>query len=128
MAKERLPMRKILEVLRLRWVLGHVSRGMYTTSGQRKAYSQVAAVQVGFLMDRGVLRWEADTVSTATARGARRLARTRALGHRERAALGASSKYEAGFWVKGRASRRVAACANGDGVNPPRGLRGVEAP
>lgn len=41
------------------WAFGHVSRGMYTASGQRKAYSQLAAIQVGFLMDRGVLRWEA---------------------------------------------------------------------
>ena len=40
------------------WALGHISRGMYTPSGQRKAYSQLAAVQVGFLMDRGVLRWD----------------------------------------------------------------------
>jgi hypothetical protein len=40
------------------WALGHISRGMYTPTGQRKAYSQLAAVQVGFLMDRGVLRWD----------------------------------------------------------------------
>jgi hypothetical protein len=39
------------------WAFGHISRGMYTPSGQRKAYSQLAAVQVGFLMDEGVLRW-----------------------------------------------------------------------
>ncbi len=40
------------------WALGHISRGMYTPSGQRKAYSQLAAVQVGFLMDEGVVRWD----------------------------------------------------------------------
>ncbi len=37
------------------WALGHISRGMYTPSGGRKAYSQLAAVQVGFLMDAGVI-------------------------------------------------------------------------
>lgn len=45
------------------WALGHVSRGMYTPSGQRKAYSQLAAVQVGFLMDRGVLRWDPEATA-----------------------------------------------------------------
>ncbi|MBX3271943.1 MAG: hypothetical protein KF729_16865 [Sandaracinaceae bacterium] len=42
------------------WTMGHISRGMYTPTGQRKAYSQLAAVQVGFLMDAGVLRWNAE--------------------------------------------------------------------
>ena len=40
------------------WGLNHVSRGMYTASGQRKAYSQLAAVQIGFLMDEGALTWD----------------------------------------------------------------------
>ncbi len=40
------------------WAMGHISRGMYTPTGQRKPYSQLAAVQVGFLMDAGVLRWD----------------------------------------------------------------------
>jgi hypothetical protein len=40
------------------WAFGHISRGMYTSTGQRKAYSQLAAIQVGFLMDRGVVRWD----------------------------------------------------------------------
>jgi hypothetical protein len=31
---------------------------MYTPSGQRKPYSQLAAVQIGFLMDRGALTWD----------------------------------------------------------------------
>ncbi len=45
------------------WAMGHISRGMYTTSGRRKAYSQLAAVQVGFLMEAGVLTWEADATA-----------------------------------------------------------------
>lgn len=40
------------------WGLNHVSRGMYTASGQRKAYSQLAAVQIGFLMDEGAITWD----------------------------------------------------------------------
>lgn len=53
------------------WALGHISRGMYTPSGQRKAYSQLAAVQVGFLMDRGVVRWDPDaTAANGRDRGA----------------------------------------------------------
>jgi len=42
------------------WALSHISRGMYTPSGRRKAYSQLAAVQVGFLMDEGVLAYDAE--------------------------------------------------------------------
>ncbi|MEQ8456701.1 MAG: hypothetical protein RLO52_40670 [Sandaracinaceae bacterium] len=45
------------------WALGHISRGMYTPTGQRKAYSQLAAVQVGFLMDRGALRWDPEATA-----------------------------------------------------------------
>ncbi len=40
------------------WAFGHVSRGMYTPSGQRKAYSQLAAIQLGVLLDEGGLRWD----------------------------------------------------------------------
>ena len=45
------------------WALGHISGGMYTATGQRKAYSQLAAIQVGFLLDEGALRWDADTMA-----------------------------------------------------------------
>lgn len=46
------------------WCFGHISRGMYTPSGQRKAYSQLAAIQIGFLMDEGAIRWD-DKVKAA---------------------------------------------------------------
>jgi hypothetical protein len=53
------------------WALGHISRGMYTPSGQRKAYSQLAAVQVGFLMDQNVIRWDPEAqAANGTDRGA----------------------------------------------------------
>jgi len=42
------------------WAFGHVSRGMYTATGQRKAYSQLAAIQVGFLLEDGALVFDPD--------------------------------------------------------------------
>ncbi len=45
------------------WAFGHISRGMYTPSGQRKAYSQLAAVQIGYLMDHDVVRWDPEAVA-----------------------------------------------------------------
>jgi len=55
----------------LAWALGHISRGMYTATGQRKAYSQLAAVQVGFLLRDGALRFEPDAIAAnGTDRGA----------------------------------------------------------
>lgn len=40
------------------WAFGHISRGMYTDTGQRKAYSQLAAVQIGILLDAGALTFD----------------------------------------------------------------------
>jgi hypothetical protein len=40
------------------WAFGHISRGMYTPGGQRKAYSQLAAVQVGWMLEHGAMRWD----------------------------------------------------------------------
>ena len=44
----------------INWTFGHISRGMYTPTGKPKAYSQLAAIQVGALMDAGALVWRAD--------------------------------------------------------------------
>ncbi|MEM9074546.1 MAG: hypothetical protein AAGE52_38985 [Myxococcota bacterium] len=53
------------------WALGHISRGMYTPSGWRKAYSQLSAIQVGFLMNEGVITFdEAAFAANGTDRGA----------------------------------------------------------
>jgi hypothetical protein len=53
------------------WALGHVAAGMYTPGGQRKAYSQLAAVQIGALLDDGALTWSADApAADGTHRGA----------------------------------------------------------
>ncbi|MCX7959341.1 MAG: hypothetical protein N3B13_09870, partial [Deltaproteobacteria bacterium] len=40
------------------WAFGHISQGMFTSSGNPKNYSQLAAVQIGFLMEEGALEWK----------------------------------------------------------------------
>jgi hypothetical protein len=53
------------------WAFGQISRGMYTAKGQRKAYGQLAAIQVGFLLDEGVLVFDGKaTPANGTDRGA----------------------------------------------------------
>jgi len=41
------------------WALSHISRGMYSESKQPKPYSQLAAIQIGYLMDAGAIGWDA---------------------------------------------------------------------
>jgi hypothetical protein len=41
------------------WALGHISQGMYTGSREPKTYGQVAAIQIGYLLDQGALVWDA---------------------------------------------------------------------
>ena len=43
------------------WAFGHISQGMYTGSGARKTYGNVAAIQIGFLIDHGALTWDDKT-------------------------------------------------------------------
>lgn len=45
------------------WALGHVSRPMYTPEGNRKAYSQLAVIQVGYLMEHGAFRWDPEALA-----------------------------------------------------------------
>jgi hypothetical protein len=41
------------------WAIGHVAQGMWSEPGhQRKTYSQLSAIQIGFLMDQGALSWD----------------------------------------------------------------------
>lgn len=42
----------------LLWATGHISRGMYTGTGEPKPYSQLSAIQFGFFLDRGALRFD----------------------------------------------------------------------
>jgi hypothetical protein len=49
------------------WALHHIARGMTTEDGHRKPYSQLAAVQIGFLLDEGALTWD-DAAAAANGR------------------------------------------------------------
>jgi hypothetical protein len=53
------------------WALNHISRGMWTADHKRKHYSQLAAIQVGFLMDEKVLTFDPSaTAANGTDKGA----------------------------------------------------------
>ncbi|MDD5306715.1 MAG: hypothetical protein PHU25_05275 [Deltaproteobacteria bacterium] len=55
----------------LTWAMGHISRGMYTPDRKPKPYSQLAAVQVGFLMKEKAIVWDANaTAANGGDRGA----------------------------------------------------------
>lgn len=43
------------------WAFGHISRGMYSSNGKPKPYSQLAAIQIGYLRSQGALHWQEDT-------------------------------------------------------------------
>jgi hypothetical protein len=40
------------------WAFGHISRGMYTETRAPKAYSQLAAIQVGFFLDEKAMTFD----------------------------------------------------------------------
>ena len=42
------------------WAFGHISRGMYTSTGDPKPYSQLASIQLGHFMQEKVISWKAD--------------------------------------------------------------------
>lgn len=42
------------------WGFGHISRGMYDAAGKPKSYSQLAAIQLGFLAKKGAVQWRAE--------------------------------------------------------------------
>jgi hypothetical protein len=45
------------------WAFGHIAQGMYTAEGKPKAYSQLAAIQLGQLHKDGVLTWNAEAAA-----------------------------------------------------------------
>ena len=56
------------------WAFGHISQGMYTASGERKTYSNVAAIQIGYLIERGALVWDENaTAANGKDKGAFRI-------------------------------------------------------
>ncbi|MDA3863443.1 MAG: hypothetical protein PF689_06185 [Deltaproteobacteria bacterium] len=40
------------------WAFGHISKGMYKPNNKPRPYSQLAAIQIGFLMDKGVVQFK----------------------------------------------------------------------
>jgi hypothetical protein len=54
----------------LTWAFGHISRGMYDEDKHPRTYSQLAAIQLGRLMEDGVVSWRAgDTAANGSDRG-----------------------------------------------------------
>lgn len=52
------------------WSFGHIGRGMRTPDGKAKPYSQLAAIQLGYLMDAGAVVFRADApASNGTDKG-----------------------------------------------------------
>ncbi|HVJ88977.1 MAG TPA: hypothetical protein VM580_04175 [Labilithrix sp.] len=45
------------------WAFGHISRGMYGENNHPKNYSQLAAIQLGWLMKDGSVAWKADELA-----------------------------------------------------------------
>lgn len=44
------------------WAFGHISRGMYA-DGKPRPYSQLAAIQLGFLLKEGAITWNAEELA-----------------------------------------------------------------
>ncbi len=45
------------------WAFGHIAQGMYTADGKPKPYSQLAAIQVGSLLEAKAIAWKADELA-----------------------------------------------------------------
>ena len=45
------------------WAFGHISRGMTNAEGRIQPYSQLAAIQIGMMLEAGALTFEADTMA-----------------------------------------------------------------
>lgn len=45
------------------WAFGHIAAGMYNAEGKIKAYSQLAAIQMGTLHKQGALTWNAEELA-----------------------------------------------------------------
>jgi hypothetical protein len=45
------------------WGFGHISRGMYDAEGKPKPYSQLAAIQIGWLAKEKALEWKKDEMA-----------------------------------------------------------------
>lgn len=59
-----------IQLRNIAWGFGHISRGMYAADGTPRNYSQLAAMQLGALMQAGAVSWQAnESAANATDRG-----------------------------------------------------------
>src|SRR4029079_8573756 len=42
------------------WAFGHISLGLYDSDNKPRTYSQLAAIQVGWLLKAGAVQWKAE--------------------------------------------------------------------
>ena len=49
-----------IQLRNIAWAFGHISRGMYAPDETPRNYSQLAAIQLGSLMQAGAVSWHAD--------------------------------------------------------------------
>jgi len=52
-----------IQLRNIAWAFGHISRGMYTADGTPRNYSQLAAIQVGALMEAGAMHWHKERMA-----------------------------------------------------------------
>lgn len=45
------------------WSFGHIAQGMWSEDGTRKPYSQLAAIQLGVLLEEGAVEWDATALA-----------------------------------------------------------------
>lgn len=59
-----------IQLRNIAWAFGHISRGMYAADGTPRNYSQLAAIQVGSLLQAGAVAWKsAESAANGQDRG-----------------------------------------------------------
>ena len=52
-----------IQLRNIAWAFGHISRGMYTADGSPRAYSQLAAIQLGSFIKSGAVQWKGNEMA-----------------------------------------------------------------
>jgi len=52
-----------IQLRNIAWAFGHISRGMYTADGSPRAYSQLAAIQLGSFIKSGAVAWKGNEMA-----------------------------------------------------------------
>ena len=99
------------------WAFGHISQGMYDGNHKAKPYGNLAAIQIGFLVEHGALTWDpAAKAANGTDTGAFVLHRDKLVG-----AVDALMKLTAGIKARGdvaTAKQLIATYVDSDKVVP----------